>query len=236
MPQSKRKTVRLAVEPLWVNCPYCEAAMRRDYVNRRTIYCPDRTISLTLQILRCNNTKCPRYRRSYRPEVEWHYALPGTKFSVDTCAIILDSYFDGKSNLASHRAITAFGIPCSRRSIANILLRYKRLRHRADRLQSTDRFKDQRGVFLDILVLSEPASFFSDARSHLHVVVRECFSGSLLAGRFVPTIGAEDEFLRLFRSMADRLHLPVVGVCCTDHPLLLRPASEVWPQVSVVSP
>lgn len=204
--------------------------MRRDYKNRRTIFEPSRTLPLSLQILRCNNEKCSRYKRPHRPESEWQYALPGTKFGMTVGGFIFAAHLDGKSNLAIHRAISEmFSFKCASRSMEGVIRRYEKVCSLGVSPWSAsvvEKLKRERKAFLDVLVAY-------DLGSHFYVLVRECFSNCLLAGRAISGNKAE-ELQGLFRSVIDRLPVPVVQVCCTQFDAVRSVAIGMWPQVPVV--
>ncbi len=229
MSRAARKSLRIGIEPLWKCCPRCDMQMRRDYVNRRTVFFPDRTISLRLQIMRCQNVQCSRYKRPHRPEVEWHYALPGTKFGLDTCAAIFAAHLDGKSNLAIHRAISELGLRSARRSVGNVVRRYVELFATAASPWSAEvnrKLKVERKAFLDILLAC-------DENTRMYCLVRECFSNSILATSSIAKKRAVNELRSLFQSVIDRLPVPVVKICCSGPGTLIDVAEKMWPETSI---
>ena len=200
--------------------------MRRDYTNSRSLYFPDRTVSLTLQILRCNNRVCSRYKLPHRPEVEWHYALPDTKFGLNTCAAIFAAHLDGQSNLAIHRMIAELGIPGSPRSIEGVLRRY---RDHFIREQSSwsphllERLKKEKRAFIDILV-------GCDLPTGLHVLVRECFSNCVVADAWISRETADEELRGLFHAVSDRLPVPIVRILHSPVSIVRNVATQMWPR------
>jgi hypothetical protein len=229
MPKNIRTSISIGLEPLRTRCPRCDKRMRRDYTNHRTVFSPDRTIALTLQIVRCKNSQCSRFKRPYRPEVEWHYALPDTKFALDTSTVIVAAHLEGKSNLAIHRNIVGLGIPSSPRSIANILSRDKRLFTQRSPFsgQLISQLKAERMALLDILVEPDPGG-------GLRVLVHECFSNCVLAGARVSRAHADEELSALFHSIIDRLPVPVELILLSPSGIVRSAVTRMWPRTKVI--
>lgn len=204
--------------------------MRRDYTNRRTVFFLNRTIFLTLQIVRCNNSRCSRYKQPHRPEMEWHYAMPGTKFALDSCGVIFAAHLDGKSNLSIHRTIREYGFPCASRTVANVVSRYQDVLTRAASPWSTEvmgRLKAERKAILDILIAC-------DQRYKTCVLVRECFSNCILAGTSISKSKADEELSILFHSVIDRLPVPVVQILSSPVAAIRTVAAKMWPNSPIV--
>ena len=184
---------------------------------------------LTLQIVRCNNSQCSRFKRPYRPEVEWHYALPETKFALDTSTVIVAAHLEGKSNLAIHRNIAGLGIPSSPRSIANIISRDKRLFNQRLTFSGPllDQLKAERRALLDIVAEPTP-------NGGLRVLVRECFSNCVLAAARISKGYADEELPVLFHSIIDRLPVPVVGILLSPSNVVRSVVTRMWPRTDIV--
>ena len=231
MAKRSRKTVRIELEPLQRECPRCDKPMRRDYRNSRTIYSPRSTVFLTLQILRCKTPDCSRYRTPYRPEVEWHYALPGTKFALDTCAEIYAAHFVGALNRNIHKFLGAYGIPSALRSISNVIRRYDQLFVKAAPLSwspsHVGRLNEERGAILDIVVV-----YLRDP--YLTIIVRECLSNLILASVATSMEKADEELRPFFNSIAELLPVPTLKIYCSPHEIVRREAARVWPNVRLV--
>lgn len=230
MPPAKAHAIDIALQPLWTQCPRCGRAARRDYTNRRTLSFPDRTASLVLQILRCGNSKCPQYQRPYRPEMEWHYALPGTKFSLSTCMAVFAAHLDGKSNRAIYKALSASQFSGSLRSVANILRQYRKcFLSKVPSLSASaiQQFKSQRKATLDILVGCERPSYS-------HLLVRECFSNRIVGAISFSKENTDEDLRRVFHSVIDALPAQIVQVCCSPHEDVCKIAQRMWPRLNIV--
>src|SRR5437016_5691376 len=81
-------THALTLAPVLSACPACAGPMRIDYHNGRTLTTLDGVTRLTLQIRRCHNAVCARYRRPYRPEAEGRLTLPHHEFGLDIIALV----------------------------------------------------------------------------------------------------------------------------------------------------
>jgi hypothetical protein len=56
--------------PLLRTCPVCGGAAPVAYRNERTVTTLSGLMHLTLQIRRCQNPRCSRFHKAYRPEEE----------------------------------------------------------------------------------------------------------------------------------------------------------------------
>jgi hypothetical protein len=221
MPPAKREISRVALAPLWTECPRCGRSMRRDYKNRRTVFWPNRTISLSLQVLRCHTADCPRRMRPYRPELEWHFALPGNKFGLPTSGAIFSAYLQGRANLQIHEEISRLGVSIATRSISNVILYYERLRKEVAAPWPAGlvrQLKEQGSAVLNLLVLYERP---------LYVLVHECVSNFTL-------IGGDGELIELFGSLMNRLPVPVAEIYCSPHTAVSEAARHIWRSVPVL--
>jgi hypothetical protein len=99
--------------------------MRRlwvDYRNRRTVATLDGLVGLVLDIRRCHNRECPRYRLPYRPEAEGRYALPQHEFGLDVIALVGASrYAEHRSVPEIHQHLVGRGLGIAERTVTNLL-------------------------------------------------------------------------------------------------------------------
>ena len=89
------------LQPWFAHCTACGRRLWPDYRNRRTIATLTGLLRLTLDIRRCHNPDCQRYRKPYRPEAEGCYALPQHEFGLDVIALV------GNRRYRQHRSGTA---------------------------------------------------------------------------------------------------------------------------------
>jgi len=231
MPSNPR-TLEVDLTPVLKECPRCSSTMRRDYRNRRTLHGASGTTVLTLVVLRCQSKSCPRFHRPYRPEFEWHYGLPGTKFDLTASRLVFERHLAGESNLAIHRSITTLGVPSSPRSVKNIVDRYKELTRRASaawtKLQLAS-LKSERQVFLDLLPLHEH-------KERLYVLARDCFSNCVLGGLEILKEDMHDDATAFLHSILDRLPVPVTYICRPRIAGLREATTRLLPGVYVFNP
>jgi hypothetical protein len=69
-------------------CPACDGRLRYRYDNRHTVTTLTGLVRLHLQIRRCENPGCARYRAPYRPEAEGAIVLPQHEFGLDVIALV----------------------------------------------------------------------------------------------------------------------------------------------------
>ena len=73
--------------PLRKECPACGIPMRVRYENRRTVVTLSGTQRLCLKIRLCEQGRCTRLDRPYRPEAEGAIALAHHEFGLDVIAL-----------------------------------------------------------------------------------------------------------------------------------------------------
>src|SRR6185437_16447730 len=73
----------LELPALTRTCPACGGPLWSAYVTRRAVTTLDGTIGLRLQVRRCRDPLCPRYRAPLRPEQEGRFALPEHESGLD---------------------------------------------------------------------------------------------------------------------------------------------------------
>src|SRR3954471_3963948 len=81
------------------SCSACGQPLTIDYYNRRTLTTLQGVVRFRLQIRRCHQFSCPRYRLPFRPEAEGRLALPYHEFGLDVLALI------GALRYAEHRSV-----------------------------------------------------------------------------------------------------------------------------------
>ena len=71
------------LQPWFAHCTTCGQRLWAEYKNRRTVATLAGLLRLTLDIRRCHNRSCQRYRKPYRPQAEGYYALPQQELGPD---------------------------------------------------------------------------------------------------------------------------------------------------------
>lgn len=231
MPASNQRTLRVELTPVLKGCPRCSSRMRRDYRNHRTLHGTSGTTVLTLVVLRCQNKSCPRFHRPYRPETEWHYGLPGTKFDLTASRLVFERHLAGESNLAIHRSISTLGVPSSPRSVKNVD-RYKELTRRASAGWTKSQvalLKAERSVFLDLVPLYEH-------KGRMYLLARDFYSNTVLSGREILKEDMHDDATALLHLILDRLPVPVAYICRPPIAGLREATTRLLPGVDVFNP
>src|SRR3712207_9392039 len=124
-PQADRERV---LRLLRQGCPGCGRRMGIRYENRRTVATLRGLVRLRLKIRRCENARCPRHHRPYRPEGERAIALPQHEFGLDVIALVgALRYREHRSVPEIHRALQARGVAVCERTVTNLLDRYDEL-------------------------------------------------------------------------------------------------------------
>ena len=169
-----------SLEPLATDCPACGHRMRADYRARRTVATLGGTLGLRLQVRRCRDPACPRFRQPYRPEAEGRLALPEHEFGLDVIALVgALRYQEHRSVPEIHRALAGRGVAACERTVTNLLDRYDELA--ALRLTDGRRLRaiaaGQGRVVLAIDGLQP------DVGHEVLWVLRDCLSGEVLLAR-----------------------------------------------------
>ena len=109
-------------------CPACGGRMRVRYDNRRTVTSLTGLVRLRLKIRRCEDARCPRHRRPYRPEAEGAIVLPRHEFGLDVIALVgALRYREHRSVPEIHGVLRTRGVGLCERSVTNLLDRYDEL-------------------------------------------------------------------------------------------------------------
>jgi Transposase, Mutator family len=203
-----RPTCAQTLTPVLANCPVCQHRFCADYANRRTVTTLDAVVRLTIQIRRCHNPACSRYRRPYRPEAEAHFALPHHEFGLDVIALV------GRLRHAEHRSIpeihqelTRRGVVLAERSALNLLDRYDELRA----LATVDPQRLQRLLHEQQRVVLAIDGLQPDVGHEVLWVLRDCLSGEILLARSLLSATAKD-LATLLTEVRKALLVPITGV------------------------
>jgi hypothetical protein len=207
------------LRPWYAHCPACGRRLWADYRNRRTVATLSGPVGLLLDIRRCHNRDCDRYRRPYRPEGEGFYALPQHEFGLDVIAHVGRlRYAEHRSIPEIHQALGRRGLAIAERTVTNLLDRYDELL--AVTLTDDTRLQgllaEQGQVILAIDGLQP------DVGHEVLWVLRDCLSGevllaqSLLSGRQQDLAG---------------LKVPVVGVISDGQHPIRKAVAQALPGV-----
>ena len=198
-----------------------------DYENTRTVTTMTDVVRLRLKVRRCQNEKCLRYRKPYRPECEGGWALPKHEFGLDVLATIGNRRYRHHETVGEiHAYLREKGVVISERSVTNQLDRYDELV--ALSLQANERvqaiLEEQERVILAIDGLQP------DMGHEVLWVVRECLSGEVLCARALLSSSQKD-LSKLLEEVKQRLPVPVVGLVSDGQQSLRKAIATTFPNV-----
>jgi hypothetical protein len=198
----------LELPALTRTCPACGGPLWSAYVTRRTVTTLDGTIGLRLQVRRCRDPLCPRYRAPLRPEPEGRFALPEHEFGLDIIALV------GTLRHAQHRSVpeihaelTRRGVPLCLRTVTNLLDRYDELLA----LSLSDVGRLQRITAAAGRVILAIDGLQPDVGHEVLWVIRDVLSGEVLLARSLLS-STQDDLARLLSEVKQALAVPIAGV------------------------
>jgi len=172
--------VELRLEPQKTTCVECGQEMWVAYHAHRKIITLEGLRRLTLQVRRCRNQECGRYKCAYRPEEEGRFALPHGECGLDVIALVGTlRYKEHRSIKEIHEHLKGRGVQVCERTVEHGLHRYEELvtvhLHQKERLQKL--FEKQGRVILAIDGLQP------DVGHEVLWTIREVISGEVLVAR-----------------------------------------------------
>jgi hypothetical protein len=195
------------------------------YENRRTVATLRGLVRLRLKIRRCEDVRCARYRRPYRPESEGAVALPQHEFGLDVVALVgALRYREHRSVPEIHRALLARSVAVCERTVTNLLDRYDELVATVlDEPRRTALVAQQR-VILAIDGLQP------DVGHEVLWVIRDCLSGQVLLARALLSALTSD-LAGLLREVVAGIGVPVVGIVSDGQHAIRLAVRQVLPDV-----
>ena len=215
------------LQPWFSHCTACGQRLWADYKNRRTVATLAGLLHLTLDIRRCHNCRCQRYRKPYRPEAEGCYALPQHEFGLDVIALVGNlRYGEHRSVPEIHQALTRRGLVLAQRSVANLLDRYDELRALAtcDAARLRPLLQKQGGLILALDGLQP------DVGHEVLWVVRDCLSGEPLVAKSLLSATQKD-LADLLTEVVQALALPVWAVVSDGQHSIRKAVAQALPGV-----
>jgi hypothetical protein len=211
------------LRPLRQYCPGCGRRMSIRYENRRTVATLKGLMHLRLKIRRCEDARCARHHRPYRPEGEGVIALPQHEFGLDVVALVgALRYREHRSVPEIHRALLARGVAVCERTVTNLLDRYDELVATVlDEPQRTALVAQQR-VILAIDGLQP------DVGHEVLWVIRDCLSGQVLLARSLLSAMADD-LAGLLREVVAGIGVPVAGIVSDGQHSIRLAVQQVLP-------
>ena len=215
------------LQPWFLHCTACHQRLWADYKNRRTVATLAGLVRLTLDIRRCHNSDCPRYRKPYRPEAESYYALPQHEFGLDVIALVGNlRYGEHRSVPDIHQALCRRGLNIAPRTVSNLLDRY-------DELLAVTLTDDRRlrGLLAEqgrvILALD---GLQPDVGHEVLWVLRDCLSGEVLLAKSLLSARQQD-LADLIGQVRDGLTVPIDGVISDGQHSIRKAVAQALPGV-----
>ena len=215
------------LQPWFAQCAACGQRLWADYKNRRTVATLAGLLHLTLDIRRCHNCRCQRYRKPYRPEAEGCYALPQHEFGLDVIALVGNlRYGEHRSVPEIHQALRRCGLDIAPRTVTNLLDRY-------DELLAVTLTDDRRlrGLLAEQgRVLLALDGLQPDVGHEVLWVLRDCLSGEVLLARSLLSARQQD-LAELLGQVRDGLTVPIVGVISDGQHSIRKAVAQALPGV-----
>lgn len=210
--------------------PGCGQYLSIDYYNHRTLPTLHGVIRYRLQIRRCHQFACPRYRRPFRPEAEGRVALPHHEFGLDVLALVgALRYSEHPPVPEIHRSLTRRGLARAERTVTNLLDRYDELHARsvADIPRRKELFQKQGRVILALDGLQP------DVGHEVLWVLRDCLSGEVLLARSLLSAAPDDlaGLLSEVKGALDAIEVPVAGVISDGQQSIRNAVAKALPDV-----
>ena len=199
------------------SCPACGSRMLSRYHNRRRVHVLRGILDMRLQIRRCQNQLCLRFKKPHRPEMETRLALPGCKFGLDVIADLVAQHEDPDHRISRIRDdLIRRGIPISLRTVRNLPNLYRKLKEGsiAKDGRVLQRLSAQGYVVLDLFWVRWDAG----KESRLFIV-RDFVSGHILRGRYIHA-DERFEFTDLIAEVRDTLQVPIYALVSDQKPLI----------------
>ena len=220
-------TAARTLQPRGRHCPVCGEIMWAAYHNYRTITPLDDVVHLTLQIRRCLNRVCPRFRQPYRPEAEGRLALPKHEFGLDVMACV------GTLRYAQHRSLPEIhehlchrGVAIAPRTVMHLLERYDELLT----LSLTDTARLQRITQAQGRIILALDGLQPDVGHEVLWVLRDCLSGEVLLARSLLSATQED-LAALLTEVHQALRVPIAGGSSDGQLSMRRAVAHALPEV-----
>jgi hypothetical protein len=208
-------------------CPACSGPLWAAYKSHRAVVTLEGPVRLAIQVRRCRNPDCSRYRASLRSEQEGRFALPQQEFGLDVIVLV------GTLRHAEHRSIPEIhaelvrrGVPICARSVSNLLDRYDELLA----LSLADVARIRRLTEAAGRVILAIDGLQPDVGHEVLWVVRDVLSGQVLLARSLLS-GTRDDLARMLREVKEALRGPVAGVISDGQRSPVQAIAEALPGV-----
>jgi len=184
---------------------------------------------LTLQVRRCRNQECSRYKCAYRPEEEGRFALPHGECGLDVIALVGTlRYKEHRSIKEIHEHLKERGVQVCERTVEHALHRYEELvtvhLHEIERLHQI--FAKQGRVILAMDGLQP------DVGHEVLWTIREVISGEMLVARALLS-SSQEELAALLREAKELLpeNVQVSGIVSDGQHSIRLAVATVFPHI-----
>src|SRR6201985_591267 len=213
--------------PIRTACPACGIPMRVRYENRRTVVTLSGTQRLCLKIRLCEQGRCMRLDRPYRPEAGGAIALAHHEFGLDVIALTgVQRHRHHRSVPEIHQALRAQGVEIAERSVTNLLDRYDELL--ASSVTDSGRLRALLAAQGRVILALDGLQ--PDVGHEVLWVIRDCLSGEVLLARSLLS-GTAGDLAPLLREVAEAVGVPVVGVVSDGQTSIRRAVEQALPGV-----
>lgn len=220
-------TRTLHLTPTRRQCSDCGGSLWNVYDTQRTVTTLEDVCRLTLTVIRCHNTACPRYHLPYRPEEEGAWALPHHEFGLDVIALIGSlRYRQHRSVPEIHQALQERDVAIAPRTVLDLLHRYEELvaLRLADHTCLAERLKEQGHVILALDGLQPYKN------QDVLWVLRDCLSGEVLLARSLDSMRQQD-LAALLHEVKTTLPVPILAVVSDAQRPIRVAVKQVLPDV-----
>src|SRR5438309_7240513 len=201
--------------------------MRVRYENRRTVVTLSGTQRLRLKIRLCEQGRCTRLDRPYRPEAESAIALPEHEFGLDVVALVGTlRHREHRSVPEIHKTLRECNVAIAERSVTNLLDRYDELL--ATSLTDSARLRELLAAQGRVILALDGLQ--PDVGHEVLWVIRDCISGEVLLARSLLS-GTADDLAPLLREVAEAVGVPVIGVVSDGQTSIRRAVARALPGV-----
>lgn len=209
------------------HCRRCEAPLRADYTQTRTVFTLDGVTRLHLQIRRCQTRSCRAFHRPVRPEAEGAYALPGHLIGLDVLALVgALRYAEHRSVPEIHARLAERGVTLAERSVTNALARYDELL--AVKLADKEHLRGVTAPQGRVLLALDGLQ--PDVGHEVLWVLRDVLSGAILTARSLLS-SDQSELGALLRQVREALPVPIEGVVSDGQAAIRKAVAKELPGV-----
>ncbi len=208
-------------------CPECGGPLWAADKNYRTVTTLDGLVRLGVQVRRCRDRQCPRFRVPLRSEQEGRLVLPQHEFGLDVIATI------GRLRHAEHRSLPEIhaelarrGVAICVRSVGSLLDRYDELLARS--LSDAGRLRRITAEAGRVILAIDGLP--PDVGHEVLWVLRDVLSGAILLARSLLSSG-QDDLAELIGEAKDALDVSIAGVISDGQHSIRKAVAKALPGV-----